>query len=273
VVDVRPLLPIAGIGAAYAIGLRRIWATAGPGRLVRVWEGWCFGAGLVVTAAALAGPMDSAAHRSFSAHMIQHVLLLSVAGPLLALGAPFPTLLWVLSGQRRQSALRAWRRLSSSHTGVGWYVWVCGSIVLTSAVMWGWHAPVLYQAALSNDAVHGLEHLTFVSVSMLQWWALAGGHRARRGPAVLAVFIASFPATALGAAMLLAPRPWYADYIRTTVAAALSDQQVAGVVMWAFGGLIYVVGAAVLLYSWLNVGHADELPVHPLPMPRMKEVS
>jgi putative membrane protein len=267
------LLPIAGIGAAYAIGLRRIWATAGPGRLVRARQAWCFMAGLVVSAAALTGPVDSAAHRSFTAHMIQHVVLLSVAGPLLALGAPFPTLLWVLTGQRRQSALHAWRRLAISHTGAGWYVWVIGSIVLTTAVMWGWHAPVLYQGALRNDAIHGLEHLSLVSVAGLQWWALAGGHRARRGPAVLAVFIASFPATALGAAMLLAPRPWYPDYIRTTTAAALSDQQVAGVVMWAFGGLIYVVAAAALLYSWLNVGQADELPVRPLPLPRMKEVS
>jgi cytochrome c oxidase assembly factor CtaG len=54
------------------------------------------------------------------------------------------------------------------------------------------------------------------------------------------------------------------------VPAALSDQQVAGVVMWAFGGLVYVVGAAVLLYSWLSVGHGDELPVRPLPLPQLQ---
>jgi cytochrome c oxidase assembly factor CtaG len=139
--------------------------------------------------------------------------------------------------------------------------------------MWMWHAPVLYQAALGNDAVHGVEHLCFVSVGAMQWWALAGGHRARRGAATLAVFIAAFPATALGAAMLLAPRPWYPDYIRGTAAAALSDQQLAGVVMWAFGGLIYVIGAAILFGTWLNAGQVDELPVRPLPLPRVREVS
>jgi putative membrane protein len=272
VADLRPLLPIAGLGATYAIGLRRVWATAGPGRLVRPREAWSFAAGLAVTAAALSPPVDSAAHRSFTLHMIQHVVLLSVAGPLLALGAPLPTLLWVATGPRRQAGLRLWRRLSASHTGPGWYVWVGGSVVLATVVMWAWHIPALYQGALRNDALHGLEHVSFVSVAALQWWALAGGHRARRGPATLAVFIAAFPATALGAAMLLAPRPWYPDYIRTTTASALGDQQIAGVVMWAFGGLIYVIAAAALMYTWLNIGHADEPPVHPPPLPRLKEV-
>ena len=271
-VDLRSLFPIVAVGAAYAIGLRRIWATAGPGRLVRPRQAWCFFGGLAVTAVALSSPVDSAAHRSFTAHMVQHVVLLSVAGPLLALGAPLPTLLWVATGGRRQAALRLWRRLSNSHTRPGWYVWAIGSVVLSTAVMWAWHIPRLYQGALTNDALHGLEHLTFVSVAAWQWWALAGGHPARRGPAVLVVFIAAFPATALGAGLLLAPRPWYPDYIRSTAVSALSDQQMAGVVMWAFGGLIYVVAAAALIYTWLNLGHADEPPVHPLPFPRLKEV-
>ena len=271
--DLRPLIPLAALGLIYRIGLRRLWERAGPGRLVTSRQVQCFAAGLLVTAAAVASPLDRAADRFLTAHMVQHVVLLTVAGPLLALGAPLPTALWALPEGWRAAALRRWRRLATSSRGAGWYVWAATSITLTSMVMWAWHAPVLYQAALHNSAVHGLEHGSYLAVSMLQWWALAVTRRARRGAATLAVFMAAFPATALGAAMLLAPRPWYPDYVRTTVASALSDQQMAGVVMWAFGGLVYVLAAAVLFGTWLSAAPADELPVRPGPFPVAKEVT
>jgi putative membrane protein len=266
--DLGPLLPIAGIGVAYAIGLHRMWALAGRGRIVRTTQATSFAAGLIVTAAVLVSPLDSAAGHSLTAHMVQHVVLLSVSGPLLALGAPLPTLLWALTGSRRQAGLRWWRRALSSHRGPAWYVWAGGSILWTTAIVWVWHAPALYQGALHNEALHGLEHLMFLSASALQWWALAGGHRARRGMATLAVFIASLPATGLSAAMLLAPRPWYPDYVHTSLSGAMSDQQLAAVVMWSLGGLVYVIAACVLFGTWLNIGHADELPVRPLPFGR-----
>ena len=112
--------------------------------------------------------------------------------------------------------------------------------------MWLWHAPALYDAAVRHPLVHGLEHLSFVTSAAVFWWAVAGGRRSRFGAAVIVVFLGALPGTALGAAMLLAPRAWYPRY------PDLSDQQLAGVVMWAFSGLIYVVGAVALFATWLS---------------------
>ena len=250
------LLVVAG---AYGVGLHRIWRGAGPGSLVRRGQVWSFAGGMAAVAVAMAPPLDSAVDRSLTVHMVQHVVLLSVAAPLLALGAPLPTLLWALPAGRRGSGMRLWRRALAAQHGAQWFAWVAGAVVLQSVVMWAWHAPPLFGAALRQPALHALEHASFLATSVLLWWVLTA-RRSRRGAAALAVFVASFPGTALGAALLLAPRPWYAEYVRTTTVAALGDQQTAGVVMWAFVGLVYVVAAAVLFASWMADGNGMEEP-------------
>ena len=87
---------LGGAGLAYAVGLSRMWDSAGRGRLVRASQARNFVAAQVVLAAALLMP-----HGSLTAHMVQHVLLLVVAAPLLAMGAPLPTMLWALPARRR----------------------------------------------------------------------------------------------------------------------------------------------------------------------------
>lgn len=262
-------LPLVAVACAYGVGLRRMWRAAGTGRLVRRGQVWSFGAGMVAVAVALAPPLDNAVDRSLTVHMVQHVILLSVAAPLVALGAPLPTLLWALPPRLRGAGLRLWRRAMASQRGSGWLGWLAGALVVQSVVMWAWHAPALFGAALRQPALHALEHSSFLATSVVLWWVLTA-RRSRRGAAALAVFVASFPGTALGAALLLAPHPWYPEYVRTTADAALGDQQTAGVVMWSFVGLIYVVAAAVLFATWLADGHGMEEPeivVPPWPAP------
>ena len=102
----------------------------------------------------------------------------------------------------------------------------------------------------AHTEVHALEHVTFVATATLFWWmALGASRRSRRGLGVLAVFAATLPATALGILLTLARTPWYAPYGHG--ATALRDQQVAGALMWGFGGSALVVGAAALFASWL----------------------
>jgi cytochrome c oxidase assembly factor CtaG len=85
---------------------------------------------------------------------------------------------------------------------------------------------------------------------------LGAGRRERRGLGVLGVFVASLPATALGVLMTMASTSWYASY--GTSAAAVRNQQVAGAVMWGFGGLALVVGAAALFAGWLAAMDRDD---------------
>jgi cytochrome c oxidase assembly factor CtaG len=86
------------------------------------------------------------------------------------------------------------------------------------------------------------------------WSSIAASGPSRYGVGVLAVFGSAMAGTGLGAAMLLAPHPWYPIYARAAGAGALADQQLAGVVMWSFMGLVDVIAAVVLFARWLAVG-------------------
>ena len=183
--------------------------------------GWLIGGGAVALAA-LAG-LHEPAHTSLAAHMTQHVLLLNVAAPMLALGTAVPRLL---------TRLRPVTALS-----VG--------LVVQSTVMLAWHAPGPYQAAVRNNATHAVEHLAFLGAAMVFWWAvIAACRRSDYGASVLAVFFAMMPATVLGFGMTFSRTPWYGS--------SLSDQQVAGVVMWSFGGLASIVAGLTLFALWIR---------------------
>jgi putative membrane protein len=234
------VLTIAALSALlYELGLRR-WR---PAR----WQPWCFGAGIITVGLAVTAG-DGVAHHSLTGHMVQHLLLWGVAAPLLAAGAPLPTMLWGLPRTARRPALAAWRaarRLHDQH----WLGWTLAAAGIQGSVLWVWHTPVLYDAAVRRPLVHGLEHLSFTITATVFFWSIAGGHRT--AGAALAAFVAGFPGTALGAALLLAPRPWYGAY------ADLHDQQLAGVVMWSGMGLTSVLAAVVLFARWLAL---DERP-------------
>jgi putative membrane protein len=246
------LAVVAGAAAAYALGLRRLWSAAGRGRLVRPGQALAALAGLGVVALAVLSPLHAAAGSSLSAHMTQHVLLVGVAAPLLAAGAPLPTLLWALPATERRRLLPWWRRAATSCAGRGWAWWTAAALVLQVGALWAWHLPVAYQAALTSSALHALEHASFLVTAVVFWWAVAAArHRPIGGTAVVAVFVGALPATALGALMTVSGRPWYPAYAGDP-AAALEDQQVAGVVMWGFGGVAAVVAAVVLFAAWLS---------------------
>jgi putative membrane protein len=228
-----------------------MWESAGRGRLVRVSQARNFVIAQVVVTAALLMP-----HGSLTAHMAQHVLLLVVAAPFLAMGAPLPTMLWALPERRREWALGLWRASIRSHAR-SWALWVSSALVAQSAVMLAWHAPVLYEAAVGHQVFHVLQHASYLMTATVFWWAVGLGATGRHGAAVPVLFVAALPGTVLGAGLTLAGTPWYDVY------PSLSDQQLAGVVMWGFAGLAYVLAAACVFGLWL-AGLERETPARPL---------
>ncbi|MDQ6748401.1 MAG: cytochrome c oxidase assembly protein [Candidatus Dormibacteraeota bacterium] len=265
VADPAAAVAIGGAATAYWAGASRWRRQTGRAMVSPISVGFFF-AGLAAVAVAVASPIDTLAERSLSAHMVQHVLLLSVAGPLLALGAPLPTLLWALPRSSRGRALSARRRLQASHDR-HFPIWVAALLAVQAAVMWSWHLPDAYQAALRNPAIHSVEHLSFLLTSTAAWWSVVTGRRSRRGAAAIAALMGSVPGIMLGSAMVLAPNPWYRFYLTTTAASALIDQQVAGVIMWAFGGMATVIVGAGLFAAWLAGTTQPEsaAPIPPLP--------
>ena len=266
VTDPGSLTLVALAGLAYVMGLRAWSARTGRPMVTRAQQGF-FAAGLAVTAVAVASPVDGLAAQSLTAHMVQHVLLLNAAGPLLALGAPVPTLLWALPPRARGASVRLSRRVAASHDR--WQAgWVGATLMLEAVVLLGWHLPVLYEAALRNGGVHDVEHLTLLLVSTVSWWAVVTGRRSRRGATAVAALLGSMSGIVLGSALVVVPRPVYPSYVHGSLGAALADQRMAGVVMWAFGGLLEDLVGAALFASWLastNERPEESYVVPPLP--------
>jgi cytochrome c oxidase assembly factor CtaG len=187
--------------------------------------------------------------------MVQHLLLMVVAAPLLVLGEPLTATLWALPADRRRAVGRWWRQAGTARAARrAWgglrqplVVWL-----LAVAALWAWHAPRLYERALRHPGVHVLEHALFFLSSLLFWWVLADRRARRRlgfGPAVLYLFAAGLQSTALGALITLARRPWYPSHYDTTRAwglTPLEDQQLAGLIMWVPAGLVYLVALIAL---------------------------
>jgi cytochrome c oxidase assembly factor CtaG len=245
------LAVVVAAAAAYGAGAGRLWRRAGPGRVVHRAHAAAFGAGLLVVAAALAGPLDAGAHRSLALHMLQHVALMAVAAPLLVMGEPVPALLWALPSGPRRVAGRWWRWVNHSFSGGAWPWWTGAALVAHVAAVWVWHAPSLYDAARARPGLHALEHACFLGSAAALWWAvLAARRRAAFGLGVLVVFATAVQGTLLGAAMTFAAHPWYPAY--AGAGRALEDQQLAGVVMWAVGGLAALVAAVALFAAWMH---------------------
>jgi putative membrane protein len=240
------LLVVVAAGTAYALGRERWHRAAGRG-IVSTATATAFFAGLVTVGVALASPLDRAADTSLPAHMVQHVLLLAVAGPLLAFGLPIPTLFWSLPDRHRRRVLGWTRRIVRAHDR-RFALWVTVALAAEAVVMWSWHLPVAYDAAVRIPAVHALEHASFLLVSVTAWWSVTSIRRSLRGAAAIAALFGSLPGMALGVAMVLAPHAWYPVYAGP---GALADQQLAGVIMWGFGGMAAVIEGVVLFASWL----------------------
>jgi cytochrome c oxidase assembly factor CtaG len=239
------------LAAGYAIGIDRLWERAGHGRVVAPWQAGCMAGGFATLVAALIGPVDDAASHDLAVHMVQHVLLIGVAAPLLAAGAPVTVVVHALPDGVRARVLPGWRCVLRFETGAAWPALTAAALLLQAATVAAWHLPALYDAALAHPALHWLEHAAFLATAMFFWWLVLGAGRiARRGPGVVALFVAMLVGSALGVAMTIARTPWYPWYTTHSVH-PLRDQQIAGALMWGFGTMAFVAGGVALFASWL----------------------
>lgn len=240
----------------YGVGFARLWRRARLGRGAMLRQAGWFGGGWIALAVALASPLDAAGGFLFSAHMVQHELLMIVAAPLLVLGRPLGTWGWALprrwlkpigAGLHARPVRAAWRGLTRP----------LNAWLLHFAALWLWHVPALFQAALRHPAVHALQHLSFLFPALLFWWAVLGETRAggSRGAAIAYLFTTMLHTGALGALFAMSGRVWYPAYAGGASAyglSALEDQQLGGLIMWVPGGLAYVIAGLALCAEWLR---------------------
>lgn len=251
---------VALLTIVYGRGLARLWGRVGMGRVVARWQAAAFIAGLAAVLVALMSPLDTLSEDLSSVHMIQHMVLMVVAAPLMILGSPGLVVTWALPrAWRTEYRFRQWPRRAPSRRwlrSLFWnplFVWILHAVVL-----WGWHLPVFYELALDDPLVHDIEHLTFFLAACL-FWRVAIDPRAQPrlnpGLGVLYLFTTSLHGMVLGVFMALSPHAWYGVYAGRTELWGLSpleDQQLAGLIMWMPACTIYAVFAAGLFASWLQ---------------------
>jgi putative membrane protein len=246
------LLGIAAVVAIYVIAWRRgvltndddVGAWVGSPRL----RAGFFGAGVLVGFIALLSPIDTGGDEYlFSLHMVQHLMLMMVAPPLCILG---------VVGMRPLALPGRWRK--------PWALLVnpWAATLIFSGVLLLWHIPALYDATLTTEPIHVVEHLSFIAVGVLFWWPvidpMRGPDRRRwvgTFPKIAMLVASGVPPTILGLLFTIAPRPFYDFYARAPRLWGLGpvvDQQVAGVVMFGAGNLIYF--AAVVVVFWRVFG-------------------
>jgi cytochrome c oxidase assembly factor CtaG len=256
--DLHPVVigPLLLSAALYAAGVIRLWRRAGARRGLSLWSVAAFAAGWLIAAIALVSPIAWLAEILFSVHMTQHTLLMLVAAPLMAFGRPLLACLWAVPAERRERVaasfrgrrvLAAWRWITSP----------LSAFLLQAIALWLWHLPALYQAAIADDGVHALQHLSFVFTASLFWWALVHGRYGRQGYglAVVYVFLTAIHSGALGALLAVSPFPWYRHYVDQGAAwrvDALVDQQLAGLLMWVPAGVIFIVLGLALFAAWMG---------------------
>lgn len=249
---------------AYGLGVRRLWAGGRRGRGVSVGQAVAFSAGLTAAAAALLSPIAALGHTLFAAHMVQHLILVLVAAPLLVLGAPsIPFYLAMPASWRRD--LRTVGRttvavVAGALLAAPLLVWI-----LHVGAMWMWHVPALYEAALRNELFHALEHLSFFATALLFWAVIVPSRRPPMPyPARLGyVFVTALQSGGLGAILTFASTPLYSAHAagaRTWGLSALQDQQLAGVIMWIPAGVVYLAAMSLLFIRWLRSMDADAEP-------------
>lgn len=253
-----PFEPVVLIGVEIAAVL---YVVGGIGRRTELWRDAAFWSALATILVALQSPLEILARQLFWIHMVQHLLLMVVAAPLLALASPW-TRLWraLPRGLRRGIARPAfknprlaplrwfYRRLSNPTV-----IWV-----LAAANLWLWHVPALYDLTLRNHLVHHLEHTLFLGLGIAFWAQLIDQYPFRSPLGSLGratyVFGAMVQSWGLAAVLSFAGAPFYAYALlpsRPGGISALTDQQLGGGMMWVPGAITYSLAFLWLLFRWL----------------------
>jgi putative membrane protein len=223
--DPGPILLMALAVGLYVPRWRRARATAGP-RAAPVWCLASFLAGILCALAALVSPIDRLGEQAFSMHMVQHVLLLDLAP------------IGLVCGLTKVILRPVTRRVQRLERAAGPLAHPIFALVLYIAVMWVWHVPTLYDAALRHAGVHVFEHVCFFSAGALYWWHLLSPIRSRRyiggmGPVVYMLTTKLFVGL-LGIGITFAPSSFYAYYRHRAAIWGLDpgvDQSIAGAIM------------------------------------------
>ena len=251
-----PFLALSLLGFLYLSGWHLARRTR-P-RKLPTWRAVSFFAGLVSLWIALASPIDALDDLLLSAHMIQHFILMSVAPPLIVLGAPTVPLLRGLPKRFVRVFLRPLFRANWFHSVAGWVVHPVVAWLAMNIAYLGWHVPAAFELTFRSERIHDFEHLCFFATSIAFWWVvLAPWPNQPRWPAWTVVpylLSADIANTILSASLVFSGRvlyPTYAHAERISSLTPLQDQIAAGAEMWFLNSAVFLICAVILVFRML----------------------
>jgi len=223
------------------------------------WRLGCFLGGMAVLWVSIASPIDGFADVLLSAHMVEHLLLMSAVPPLICLSAPIVPLLRGLPRVWVRRVLRPLFRTGLVHRLGHFFTLPVVAWLVFNLVFVLWHVPSAYDFALENEHVHDFEHLCFLGASLLFWWPVIEPWPARQGVMRWGVLpylmTADLVNTALSAVLAFCDRPVYTYYLthpNPFGVAPLADQQLGAVTMWVLGSVIFLVPVVVLTWRMMQ---------------------
>jgi putative membrane protein len=215
------------------------------------WRPASFTLGLLFIWVATASPLAALDHQMLTAHMIQHLLLMTLAPPLILLGVPAKTLLYRLPHRLVQVMDRAFQSAGLHQ------VW---SALTNPALCWfaaagtlvAWHVPSMFTLGLQSQTWHGIEQASFLATGLLFWWPVIQPQPSvskwPESSMLLYLFLATLPCDILSGFLVFCDRVVYPVFLSSPQSfglSALEDQQFAGALMWTCVTVVYVIAAAI----------------------------
>jgi putative membrane protein len=245
------VLGVVALAGAYT------WATLASRRPAPLAAPLAFFGGCAALLAALNGPLhDLSDYYLFSAHMVQHLVLMLVVPPLWLAGTPAFMLDPLV--ERAPGWLAGWARRATRPLP---------AFAAYAVALVAWHLPGPYNAALETHGWHVVEHLVLLAAGILGWWPVLA--RSARLPALpyagrlLYLFVFGIPMTVVAAMVTGADHvlyPYYAAAPRVVDLTPLADQQLGGVIMWVPAGLVPLVAFTVVFFRWAWVEREADDP-------------
>jgi putative membrane protein len=250
-------LALISVALVYAWGWYRL-RNAFP-NVLSAWRLTAFMSGVFSLWAAVGSPLAAMDHHLLTAHMVQHLLLMTVAAPLILLGAPAITLLHglpprfvriVLGPLLRCPPLRRLGRIVTFPV----FCWLA-----STSVVIGWHVPALFELGMQSEGWHELEHASFFAAGILFWWPVIQPWPSLvtwpRWSVPLYLFLATLPCDALSAFLTFCNRVVYSHYLSghgPFDISPLADQECAGALMWVWVTFVYLAPAVVVTIQMLS---------------------
>jgi putative membrane protein len=250
-------LALSGLVLVYLRGMFRL-RRALP-NVLPAWRLAAFVSGVFSLWLAVGSPLSVLDHQFLAAHMVQHLLLMTVAAPLILLGAPLVTLLHGIPQRFVPGIVGP----CLGSPGVHWVGRILTQPVfcwlVSTATVLGWHVPGLFELGMQSERWHAVEHASFFVAGLLFWWPVV-----RPWPSLadqprwfvpLYLFLATLPCDALSAFLTFCNRVVYPHYLSVHPLLGflpLADQQSAGALMWVWVTFVYLVPAAAVTMQMLS---------------------